>query len=132
MIFLALIGALVIGVTLRLMGSGGSILTVPLLVLLLHRPEKLAIVESLAFNKVIVADSIILVLPSVTLPFILPLLCCENANNDSKENATVSKVFIFFIIVFLILLVLVIKNYNTKISTMYNIVACIMMNCIIL
>lgn len=53
MIVLALIGALIIGLTLRLIGSGGSILTVPLLVLLLHRPEKLAIAESLAIIALI-------------------------------------------------------------------------------
>jgi uncharacterized membrane protein YfcA len=45
---LALLGALVIGISLGLLGSGGSILTLPVLVCILHRPEKLAIVESLA------------------------------------------------------------------------------------
>lgn len=45
---LALLGALVIGMSLGLLGSGGSILTVPVLVFILHRPEKLAIAESLA------------------------------------------------------------------------------------
>lgn len=44
----AVVGALLIGVTLGLLGSGGSILTVPVLVYLLERPEKLAISESLA------------------------------------------------------------------------------------
>lgn len=41
-------GALAIGGSLGLLGSGGSILTVPVLLLVLDRPEKLAIAESLA------------------------------------------------------------------------------------
>ena len=45
---LALIGALLIGVSLGLLGSGGSILTVPVLIFLADRPEKAAIAESLA------------------------------------------------------------------------------------
>lgn len=45
---LVLIGALAIGAALGLLGSGGSILTVPVLLIVLHRPEKLAIAESLA------------------------------------------------------------------------------------
>jgi uncharacterized membrane protein YfcA len=44
---IALIGALAIGLSLGLLGSGGSILTVPVLVLVLGRPEKIAIAESL-------------------------------------------------------------------------------------
>lgn len=44
---LAWLGALIIGLTLGLLGSGGSILTVPVLVYLLGEPEKLAIAESL-------------------------------------------------------------------------------------
>jgi uncharacterized membrane protein YfcA len=43
----AFIGALLIGVSLGLFGSGGSILTVPVLVYLLHHPDKAAIAESL-------------------------------------------------------------------------------------
>ncbi len=42
------IGALIIGVLLGLMGSGGSILTVPVLVYLLGHNEKVAVAESLA------------------------------------------------------------------------------------
>lgn len=45
---LALLGALVMGITLGLLGSGGSILTIPILVVLLQRPEKEAVTESLA------------------------------------------------------------------------------------
>jgi uncharacterized membrane protein YfcA len=45
---LAFLGALIVGVSLGLLGSGGSILTVPVLVFILHRPDKLAIAESLA------------------------------------------------------------------------------------
>lgn len=45
---LALLGALAIGLTLGLLGSGGSILTVPVLVFLLDQPEKVAIAGSLA------------------------------------------------------------------------------------
>lgn len=44
----ALLGALAIGLTLGLLGSGGSILTVPVLVYLVGQPEKLAIAGSLA------------------------------------------------------------------------------------
>lgn len=44
----ALIGAVVIGIALGLLGSGGSIITVPILVYLLHHEEKAAIAESLA------------------------------------------------------------------------------------
>ncbi|WP_243030751.1 sulfite exporter TauE/SafE family protein [Thermus altitudinis] len=44
---LALIGALLIGLSLGLLGSGGSILTVPVLVYLLGEPPKQAIAESL-------------------------------------------------------------------------------------
>jgi len=47
MIF-ALLGALAIGLSLGLLGSGGSILTVPILVYLVGQPEKLAIAGSLA------------------------------------------------------------------------------------
>ncbi|MGH8281200.1 MAG: sulfite exporter TauE/SafE family protein [Gammaproteobacteria bacterium] len=46
MIF-ALIGAVLIGLTLGLLGSGGSILTVPVLLYLVHMPDKLAIASSL-------------------------------------------------------------------------------------
>lgn len=45
---LALLGALLIGLALGLLGSGGSILTVPILVYLVGQPEKLAIAGSLA------------------------------------------------------------------------------------
>lgn len=44
---LAALGALVVGVSLGLLGSGGSILTVPVLVYLVGVPEKLAVIESL-------------------------------------------------------------------------------------
>lgn len=44
---LSLIGALLIGLSLGLLGSGGSILTVPVLVYLLGEPPKQAIAESL-------------------------------------------------------------------------------------
>ena len=45
---LAWIGAMAIGVSLGLLGSGGSILTVPVLVYLIGQDEKLAIAGSLA------------------------------------------------------------------------------------
>ncbi len=41
----AVLGAVLVGVTLGLLGSGGAILTVPVLVYLVGRPEKTAIVE---------------------------------------------------------------------------------------
>jgi uncharacterized protein len=43
----ALVGALIIGLSLGLFGSGGSILTVPVLLYLLHMPAQLAIASSL-------------------------------------------------------------------------------------
>ncbi|MEQ1902774.1 MAG: sulfite exporter TauE/SafE family protein [Pirellulaceae bacterium] len=45
---LSVVGAAIIGLTLGLFGSGGSILTVPVLVYLLDRPSKIAVAESLA------------------------------------------------------------------------------------
>lgn len=48
MIWLALLGAVVVGLSLGLLGSGGSILTVPLLVYVVGQPEKVAIAGSLA------------------------------------------------------------------------------------
>ena len=45
--FWAWLGALVIGLSLGLLGSGGSILTVPVLIYLVDQPEKVAIAESL-------------------------------------------------------------------------------------
>jgi hypothetical protein len=44
---LAVLGALAIGLSLGLIGSGGSILTVPVLHYLLHQPEQVAIAGSL-------------------------------------------------------------------------------------
>lgn len=43
----AWLGALLIGISLGLLGSGGSILTVPVLIYLVDQPEKVAIAESL-------------------------------------------------------------------------------------
>ncbi len=43
----ALLGALLVGLSLGLLGSGGSILTVPVLVYLVGQPERIAIVGSL-------------------------------------------------------------------------------------
>lgn len=45
---LAWLGAVLIGLSLGLLGSGGSILTVPVLIYFVGEPEKLAIAESLA------------------------------------------------------------------------------------
>lgn len=44
----AVVGALMIGLSLGIFGSGGSILTVPVLIYLLHHEDKAAITESLA------------------------------------------------------------------------------------
>jgi len=43
----AILGALVVGLALGVFGSGGSILTVPLLIYLLHHEDKVAIAEAL-------------------------------------------------------------------------------------
>ncbi|MDQ1310164.1 MAG: uncharacterized protein QG601_1434, partial [Pseudomonadota bacterium] len=52
---LALLGALAIGLSLGLLGSGGSILTVPVLHYLVGQPEKLAIGGSLLVVGLIAA-----------------------------------------------------------------------------
>ena len=52
-VILALLGALFIGLSLGLLGSGGSILTLPMLILVLGRPEQLAFAESLAIVGVL-------------------------------------------------------------------------------
>jgi len=54
---LALLGALAIGLSLGLLGSGGSILTVPVLHYLLGQPEKLAIGGSLLVVGLIAATA---------------------------------------------------------------------------
>ena len=75
---LALLGALAIGLTLGLLGSGGSILTVPVLVYLVGVPEKAAIAESLAIVCLIAGGGVIpfifrrLVSWSTVLLFSLP------------------------------------------------------------
>lgn len=53
MIFAAILGAVLVGVSLGLLGSGGSILTVPTLVYLVSRPKETAIIEALAIVGVI-------------------------------------------------------------------------------
>lgn len=53
MIVWSWLGALLIGLTLGLLGSGGSILTVPVLVYIVGEPEKLAIAESLGIVTMI-------------------------------------------------------------------------------
>jgi uncharacterized membrane protein YfcA len=53
MMITAIIGALIVGLTLGLLGSGGAILTTPIIVFLLHHPEKQAIAESLVIVGVI-------------------------------------------------------------------------------
>lgn len=53
MVALSWIGALLIGLTLGLLGSGGSILTVPVLVYLVGEPDKVAIAESLGIVTLI-------------------------------------------------------------------------------
>ncbi len=55
MLILAWPGALVIGLSLGMLGSGGSILTVPVLVYLVGQEEKLAIAGSLAIVGLIAA-----------------------------------------------------------------------------
>lgn len=56
---LALMGALAIGLSLGLLGFGGSILTVPLLVFILERPEKVAVAESLAIVGLVAIAGVI-------------------------------------------------------------------------
>ena len=51
----ALLGAVAIGMTLGVLGSGGSILTVPVLLYLAGQPDKVAIAESLAIVGAIAA-----------------------------------------------------------------------------
>jgi hypothetical protein len=56
-VLLALLGALAIGLSLGLLGSGGSILTVPVLHYLVGQPEKLAIGGSLLVVGLIAASA---------------------------------------------------------------------------
>jgi uncharacterized membrane protein YfcA len=56
-VFVALLGALAIGLSLGLLGSGGSILTVPVLHYLLGQPEKLAVGGSLLVVGLIAATA---------------------------------------------------------------------------
>jgi uncharacterized membrane protein YfcA len=56
---LAWIGALAIGLTLGLLGAGGSILTVPVLVYLVGEPPKAAVAESLAIVGTIAAVGVV-------------------------------------------------------------------------
>jgi hypothetical protein len=58
-VLLALLGALAIGLSLGLLGSGGSILTVPVLHYLVGQPEKLAIGGSLFVVGLIAASAAI-------------------------------------------------------------------------
>jgi uncharacterized membrane protein YfcA len=51
----AAIGALAVGLVLGLLGAGGGIITSPILILLLHHPEKVANTESLAIVAAISA-----------------------------------------------------------------------------
>lgn len=51
--FWAWLGALLVGISLGLLGSGGSILTVPVLIYLVDEPEKVAIAESLGIVGII-------------------------------------------------------------------------------
>ncbi len=46
-VLIEIVSALIVGLSLGLLGAGGSILTVPILVYVLHEPAKLAIAESL-------------------------------------------------------------------------------------
>ena len=55
----AVVGALIIGLVLGLMGSGGSILTLPVLVYLLGHQDKIAVAESLAIVGGIAAVAVI-------------------------------------------------------------------------
>lgn len=43
----AVIGALIIGLSVGLLGAGGSIMTLPVLIFILNRPEKIAITEGM-------------------------------------------------------------------------------------
>ena len=56
---LAWLGALAIGLTLGLLGSGGSILTVPVLIYLVGVPDKAAITESLAIVGLIAGGGVL-------------------------------------------------------------------------
>lgn len=53
------LAAIAVGVSLGLLGSGGSILTVPILVYLVEEPEKVAIAESLAIVGTIAAAAVV-------------------------------------------------------------------------
>jgi uncharacterized protein len=52
-VIISFLAALFIGISLGLLGSGGSIITLPVLIFILDRPEKLAIGESLAIVGIV-------------------------------------------------------------------------------
>ena len=54
-----ILGGLLIGLTLGLTGSGGSILTVPVLVYLVGHPDKVAIAESMLIVGAIAIATVI-------------------------------------------------------------------------
>ena len=53
--------------------------------------------ESFAFNNVIVADSMVLAFPSITIPFTLPSFSCEKLTSDKIDKAIVSRIVNFLI-----------------------------------
>jgi uncharacterized protein len=71
------LGALIIGLSLGLLGSGGSILTVPILVYLVQEPQKLAIAESLA---IVGGISLLGAIPMPALNSFTGKVCCGLAS----------------------------------------------------
>jgi len=61
------LGAIAVGFSLGLLGSGGSILTVPILVYLVDETEKVAIAESLAIVGTIGVGGGFLIVPALVL-----------------------------------------------------------------
>lgn len=78
--------------------------------------------ESFALNKVMLADSIVFMPPSTTVPCIVPFTCCAKDDKETIERTNIRSGIIFFMSTFLSLIVLVNKDYRTKIGTMHNIV----------
>ena len=84
--------------------------------------------ESLALNNVIVADSMVLVFPSITVPLILPSFTCAWLTKEKAVKATVSMVKIFLIFFDVLFLVPVFDNYSPKLSTLFYQVHCFKLN----
>ena len=114
--FWAFLGALLIGISLGLLGSGGSILTVPVLIYLVGEPEKVAIAESLG---IVTAISLFGMLPYAirklvhwksVVYFGIPGMLGTYAGASLSAYISGNTQLIIFALVMIVAAVLMIKN----------------------